>query len=101
MHHGRPWLLYHWPEGTHPPCLWCGEPVTDPSMDGPLVCPRCDCGFGSGPDGLMTSAEYKRRQEHFRNAVIAIRKAQTDADRDRVREVGGDPNPPTAPPLPS
>ena len=25
-----------------PPCLWCGEPVWSPSMDGPLVCPPCD-----------------------------------------------------------
>lgn len=30
-----------------PPCLYCGEPVTRPSMDGPLVCGPCDMDGGT------------------------------------------------------
>jgi hypothetical protein len=99
MHRGRPWLRFSWPEGEHPPCLWCGESVVEPSMDGPLVCGRCDAGFGSGDDGKMTSYEHRYRQEHIRRAVAEIRLAQTDEDRAAIQEAGGDPEPATAPPL--
>lgn len=84
MHRGRPWLRFSWPEGEHPPCLWCG---------------RCDAGFGSGDDGKMTSYEHRYRQEHIRRAVAEIRLAQTDEDRAAIQEAGGDPEPATAPPL--
>lgn len=51
-----------------PPCLWCGEPVMHISMDGPLVCPACDC--GNHKDGTKwTDADYKRFAENFRKSI--------------------------------
>lgn len=98
-HKGKPWLLVHWPEGTFPPCLWCGNPVDRPSADGPLVCPLCDMGAGSGPDGRATWMEVSARRRRCREAVFNIRVAQTESDKARIREVGGDPEPTSAPDL--
>ena len=51
-----------------PPCLWCAEPVTELSCDGPLVCCWCDC--GSNKDGSKwTDEQYMRRREHFQKMV--------------------------------
>lgn len=41
-----------------PPCLWCDEPVVEPSADGPLVCGRCDMGLWS--DRMRTACERNR-----------------------------------------
>lgn len=95
----RPWLRVSWEEGTFPACLWCGTPVDRPSVDGPLVCPTCDMGAGSGPDGKATAGERSDRKQHFRRAILDIRLAQTDEDKARIRELGGDPDPINAPDL--
>lgn len=51
-----------------PPCLWCGVPVTEPSADGPLVCPHCDMGVNK--DGTRwTNADYMERREQFKRSV--------------------------------
>jgi hypothetical protein len=58
-----------------PPCLWCGEPVTDPSMDGPLVCPWCD--MGKNRDGTPWSAkDHFRLSEHFNKMVTIYREQE-------------------------
>lgn len=52
-----------------PPCLYCGEPVLRPSMDGPLVCACCDCGCNH--DGTRwTPAQCDERYAH-RSAKVA------------------------------
>ena len=51
-----------------PPCLWCGEPVKSPSMDGPLVCPLCD--MGRNKDGSKwTQGQYDEKRAHFVKVV--------------------------------
>lgn len=55
-----------------PPCLYCGEPVLHPSMDGPLVCACCDC--GTNRDGTKwTYAQCAERYEHRRAKVDEYR----------------------------
>jgi hypothetical protein len=66
-----------------PPCLFCGEPVTSPSMDGPLVCGPCDCGCNR--DGSKwTHAQAEERHAHQRSRVTAYRAQMIDH---RVREM--------------
>jgi len=51
-----------------PPCLYCGEPVESPSMDGPLVCGPCDC--GNNRDGTdWTFRENQERHKHFKHVL--------------------------------
>lgn len=51
-----------------PPCLWCGKPVLEPSMDGPLVCCACDCGYNE--DGTKwTAQDYQERRTHFAREI--------------------------------
>lgn len=58
-----------------PPCLYCGEPVERPSMDGPLVCASCDC--GRNKDGTSwTSEQAKERYAHFGRMLEEYRAAQ-------------------------
>jgi hypothetical protein len=38
------------------PCMWCGKIVTEPSMDGPGVCGRCDMGYKVDE----TTGEFRR-----------------------------------------
>lgn len=90
-HQGRPWLRFSWPEGTDPPCFQCGQTVTRASGDGPLVCLSCSMGTHQG--------SMRMRERASRSSVLRIRLAQTDEDRARVREVGGDPEPTTVPDL--
>ncbi len=60
-----------------PPCLFCGDPVTSPSMDGPLVCGRCDC--GRNPDGSRwTEEQAEVRYAHRRSKVAEYRSAMID-----------------------
>lgn len=55
-----------------PPCLWCGEPVLHESMDGPLVCPACDC--GNNKDGSKWSTEeYQKHRAHLLASVAKYR----------------------------
>jgi hypothetical protein len=69
-------------EGT-PPCLFCGEPVTSPSMDGPLVCGACDC--GRNHDGSKwTEEQGAERWRHRREQVAKYREAAEA--RARVKE---------------
>lgn len=57
-----------------PPCLFCGEAVTQPSMDGPLVCGSCDC--GRNRDGSKwTNAQADERWKHRRAQVAKYREA--------------------------
>jgi hypothetical protein len=57
-----------------PPCLFCGTPVVEPSMNGPLVCAPCDC--GTNPDGSKwTPDQAKEFHEHCRVMVDAYRDA--------------------------
>lgn len=65
-----------------PPCLFCGDPVTRPSMDGPLVCGSCDC--GRNRDGSQwTEAQAEERYAHRRAKVAEYRACMIDL---RVRE---------------
>jgi hypothetical protein len=58
-----------------PPCLYCGAPVTAPSMNGPLVCAPCD--MGRNPDGSRwTPDEARDRDAHCRAQVAAYRGAR-------------------------
>ncbi len=50
-----------------PPCLWCGEPVLSPSMDGPLVCGLCD--MGRLGEHWMN---YSARKQHLRYCIDHI-----------------------------
>ena len=52
-----------------PPCLFCGEPVTRPSMDGPLVCGSCDC--GRDRDGSKWSEAQSEERWAQRRAQVA------------------------------
>jgi len=52
-----------------PPCLFCGTPVTRPSMDGPLVCGACDC--GRNHDGSKWTDEQREHAWNQRRAQIA------------------------------
>jgi hypothetical protein len=57
-----------------PPCLFCGEPVVHPSMDGPLVCGSCDC--GRNRDGSKwTEAQAEERWAHRKAQVAKYRAA--------------------------
>ncbi len=57
-----------------PPCLYCGTPVTLPSMDGPLVCALCDCGCNR--DGSKwTEEQYKARHAHCKAMIAKYREA--------------------------
>lgn len=57
-----------------PPCLFCGESVTRPSMDGPLVCGSCDC--GRNRDGSRwTDEERERAWSHRRAQITRYREA--------------------------
>src|SRR5579872_601296 len=57
-----------------PPCLFCGESVTCPSMDGPLVCGSCDC--GRNRDGSRwTDEEGERAWSHCRAQIAKYREA--------------------------
>lgn len=66
-----------------PPCLFCGEPVTSPSMDGPLVCGACDCGRNRG-GSKWTEAQAEERYAHRRSMVATYRVQMIDR---RVREM--------------
>jgi hypothetical protein len=67
-----------------PPCLYCGEPVTSPSMDGPLVCGPCD--IGRNRDGTRwTEAQAKERHAHFQAELARHRANATKI----VHGVGG------------
>ncbi len=66
-----------------PPCLFCGDPVTRPSMDGPLVCARCDC--GNNRDGSKWTEEQANERYAHRRAKVAEYRVQM-IDR-RVREM--------------
>jgi hypothetical protein len=58
-----------------PPCLFCGEPVDRPGMDGPLVCAWCDC--GTNRDGTRwTSQQSRKRWEHRSAKIDEYRKAK-------------------------
>jgi len=48
-----------------PPCLFCNEPVTSPSTDGPLICGWCDC--GGNRDGTNWTSE--QREERWANRI--------------------------------
>jgi len=65
-----------------PPCLFCGEPVTSPSMDGPLVCGACDCGRNRG-GSKWTEEQAEERYAHRRSKVAEYRVQMIDR---RVRE---------------
>jgi len=66
-----------------PPCLWCGIPVTDPSMDGPLVCGWCDC--GNNRDGSpWTPEQYKVRAIHFRTKIEEYVALQAKRDNGQI-----------------
>lgn len=55
-----------------PPCLYCGELVSSPSMDGPLVCGACDC--GRNRDGTRWSEDRAReRHAHFARMIATYR----------------------------
>lgn len=57
-----------------PPCLFCGDPVMHPSMDGPLVCAACDCGCNR--DGSKwTKDQADDRWAHRRAQVAKYREA--------------------------
>jgi hypothetical protein len=59
-----------------PPCLYCGTPVTRPSMDGPLVCGPCD--MGRNADGSKwTGAQARERRVHFCTRINEYRAQQT------------------------
>lgn len=60
-----------------PPCLFCGEPVTSPSMDGPLVCGSCDCGCNR--DGSKWTAEESARAWGRRREQIAKYREMAEA----------------------
>jgi len=60
-----------------PPCLFCGEPVHSPSMDGPLVCACCDCGCNR--DGSKWTAEQLKERWEYGASMIA--KYHEAADR--------------------
>lgn len=67
-------------EGT-PPCLYCGRPVDDPSMDGPLVCGACDSGY-THVDGVVrkwTASEYAERKKHRIRVLGEIEAAMNNA----------------------
>ena len=58
-----------------PPCLFCNQPVTSPSTDGPLVCGTCDCGCNN--DGRpWTREENKAAHENFNRRIEEIIKGQ-------------------------
>jgi hypothetical protein len=60
-----------------PPCLYCGAPVTEPSMDGPLVCAPCD--MGRNADGTRWTDEQDReRHRHFADAIDKLVAANVD-----------------------
>lgn len=68
-----------------PPCLYCGEPVLRPSMDGPLVCGPCDGNGGAvtfvdaeGTHIMGTPRITPRHREHFRYCVEHIVATQPD-----------------------
>lgn len=70
---GKPDLIVEY-DGD-PPCLYCNEPVTSPSMDGPLVCPWCD--MGKNKDGTKwTWQENKARHDNFAKRIQEIRANQ-------------------------
>lgn len=56
-----------------PPCLFCDQPVTSPSTDGPLVCSHCDC--GCNVDGSPWTSEQKLLM--WNNRKKKIRKLAT------------------------
>lgn len=58
-----------------PPCLWCGDPVTEPSMDGPLVCALCDMGRRDDADDWMMR---KQRRDHFAYVIDHIAATQPE-----------------------
>jgi hypothetical protein len=45
------------------PCIICGGKVDEPSMDGPYVCSRCDCGYEADgtPFTFAKSSYYYQR----------------------------------------
>jgi hypothetical protein len=63
-----------------PPCLWCGDPVSQPSMDGPLVCALCDCGLVSDAEGVRkwTASEYQQRSARARSVIAGLEAAAAD-----------------------
>lgn len=71
--------LFHPPieveiEGV-PPCLFCNEPVTRPSTDGPLVCPTCD--MGANKDGTYwTKEQGEEKHKHFQAQILKYVAAQ-------------------------
>jgi hypothetical protein len=69
-----------------PPCLFCGEPVTSPSMDGPLVCGACDCGRNRG-GSKWTEAEAEERYAHRRSKVAEYRVQMIDRRAHEAKEL--------------
>jgi hypothetical protein len=74
------------------PCMWCGQPVSTPSMDGPGVCPACDTGMkwdsqlGKMRQWQYTDQEYKRYMrgqphEDFLFALWSDPEGEADAIR--------------------
>lgn len=55
-----------------PPCFWCGLSVERPSMDGPLVCWRCDMGVNT--DGSRwTSEQHAANAQRFCDSIERYR----------------------------
>lgn len=74
-----------------PPCLWCGDPVTSPSMDGPLVCGNCDCGVNKETHQKWTATEYDARRKHFSDSIEKYLKLHNE--RKAEAELKGPPTP--------
>ena len=68
-----------------PPCLFCGEPVTSPSMGGPLVCGACD-GERNHDGTRWTGAQALERYSHRRDKIAKYQGLMTDR---RMRAVDG------------
>jgi hypothetical protein len=76
---------------TPPPCLFCDQPVTSPSMDGPLVCGSCDC--GRNRDGSKWTDEerehaWNRRRKQIAKYREAPAKRQNDVSWPRKFQAG-------------
>lgn len=64
-----------------PPCIWCSKPVFYPSMDGPLVCGPCDCGYDDGPAQAYWSKEKYEQMAKQRSENIARYRAKMEERR--------------------
>ena len=57
-----------------PPCLFCNEPVTSPSTDGPLICGACDCGMnkdGTTWTNEQSSERWANRESKIKEIINA------------------------------